>query len=101
SFATLPISLANVKSSVIPAPGSAKNLRVPAQLGTGAPDVHDEHPLGVVRVAAAQAVKQQPVLEVSDVQAGPVRREPGELPAVVLGGVPHPADDLRCLPRRG
>ena len=43
---------------------SAEDLRVPAQLETGATDVHDEHALGVVGVAAANAVEQQAVLQV-------------------------------------
>jgi hypothetical protein len=34
-----------------------EDLRVPAQLEAGPPDVHDEHPLGVVGIRPAQAVE--------------------------------------------
>src|SRR5579862_4285374 len=93
SFATLSRTAVNVKSG----PPSGEDLRMPGQLTAGAADVHHEHTLGVFRVGAADAVDQQPVLQVGRAEAGPAGGQPGELATVVLGAVPHPRDDLPRL----
>src|ERR1035438_454507 len=69
------------------APGrrSGEELRMLLQFQPGTADVGHQSPFRVVRVLPADAVEQQAVLQVRDAQAGRVRRQPGELPPVVLG----------------